>query len=92
MSSNIQTDDGSTVSNTTSEAESDSGIDTSDMTREEVHNEIARVFLEGEFDDPDVVEHAWELWKQDRYQITKFIDAYRDVCLDEGEGDADAEE
>ena len=88
MSSNIHTSDDGTDSDSNSESESGSVIDSdspSDMTREEIHNDIAFIFLKGEFDDPEVAEHALELWKEDRHQITDFIDAYREVCLDDDE-------
>ena len=94
MSSNIQTNDDSIASNAAFEVVSDPDSDsviniesTSDMSFEEISNAIAYIVLDGEFDDPDVVEDAWEMWKQDRSQITEFIDAYRQVCLDGDDND-----
>ena len=85
MSSNIQTDDDSTASDTPTMGDPDS-----ELTFYE--KGVSLIMIGSEFDDPEVIAHAWWMWKQDRSQITKFIDAYREVCLNEGESESDAEE
>ena len=80
MSSNIQTDDDSTASDTPTMGDPDSPL-----TFEE--KAISLTIIGNEFDDPDVIAHAWWMWKQDRSQITKFIDAYRQVCLNDDTDD-----
>ena len=82
MSSNIQTDDDSTASDTPSMNDPDS-----ELTFYE--KGVSLIMIGNEFDDPEVIAHAWWMWKQDRYQITKFIDAYRQVCLDDDNDDND---
>ena len=82
MSSNIQTDDDSTASDTPTMGDPDSPL-----TFEE--KAISLTVIGNEFDDPDVIAHAWWMWKQDRSQITDFIDAYRQVCLDDDNDTAD---